>query len=184
MDYLVDGDAGSLDLALADIIGGMSLGTIHDQKFFAIRAGSADLRFPFSPRPFTAMVDVPRKVDDSILESYATALISHGCVQAVCRGEESERLLEIFDSLAEKGDLDRNGFPFTTMGMDDEPLHEAIQYFVLPCDLAQTGLLVVIGDAGDFQNTIQGFSTAAGAIKEDIGEPVYTDADLVCFVSP
>ncbi|MDR1745447.1 MAG: hypothetical protein LBS30_06815, partial [Planctomycetota bacterium] len=44
----------------------------------------------------------------------------HGCVQAVCRGEESNRLESIFNELAEEGALDKNGTPFTSMCMDDE----------------------------------------------------------------
>ncbi len=161
------------------------MGTIHEQRFYAIRANGADVRFPFPSGAFTALVDLARSVDDAVLQGYAEALIRHGCVQAVCRGEESSRLEEIFNSLADKGDIeiDRNGTYFTSMCLDDEPLNEAIQYFVLPCGLAQTGLLMVIGDQGDFQNAIRGFSTAAGAIREDLSAPVYTEDDLVCFVS-
>ncbi len=159
------------------------MGTIHDQRFYAMRAHGSDLRFPFPAGTFTALVDMTGDVDEGILKSYAEKLIDHGCVQAVCRGEESSALVDIFNKLAEKGDFDKNGTPFTSMCMDDEPLEEAIQYFVLPSGLAQTGLLMVIGDQNDFQNAIQGFSIAAGAIKEDIGEPVYTEDDLVCFVS-
>lgn len=169
--------------ALYRLVGGISLGTIHEQRFFAMRANGGNLRFPFPAGDFTVLVDVAGSVDEEVLQGYAEALIQHGCVQAVCRGEESSRLEGIFNKLAEKGELDKNGTPFTSMCLDDEPLDEAIQYFVLPCGLAQTGLLMVIGDQGDFQNAIQGFSVAAGAIKEDIGEPVYTEDDLVCFVS-
>lgn len=182
-DYLSGGDALGADIAAARLMGGMSLGTLHEQRFYAMRANGGDLRFPFSAQPFTALVDISRSVDDAVLKGYAESLIGHGCVQAVCRGEESDRLVAIFDDLADQGDLDKNGTPFTSMCMDDEPINEAIQYFVLPCGLASTGLLMVIGEAGDFQNAIQGFSTAAGAIKEDLGEPVFTEADLVCFVS-
>ena len=182
-DNLSGGNAKRDALAAARLVGGISLGTLHEQRFFAIRANGSALRFPFTAQPFTVLVDISRPVDNEILQGYAQALIDHGCVQAVCRGEESDRLVEIFDTLAEKGDLDQNGTPFTSMCMDDEPLNEAIQYFVLPCGLAQTGLLMVIGDSGDFQGAIEGFSTAAGAIKEDIGEPVYAEDDLVCFVS-
>ncbi len=182
-DYFIGGDAEQIDLALTRLVGGIELGTLHDQRFYAIRANGASLRFPFASQPFTAMVDVPGSVDETLLKQYAGELIDHGCVQAICRGEESSRLVDIFDDLAERGDLDRNGIPFTSMCLDDEPLAEAIQYFVLPCGLASVGLLMVIGESGDFQNAIQGFSSAAGAIKESIGEPVYTEDDLVCFVS-
>jgi len=174
--------ASSYEEALSRHAGGF-MGTIHEQRFYAIRANGSDLRFPFPAGNFTALVDLARSVDDSVLKGYAEALIQHGCVQAVCRGEESSRLEEIFNELAEQGDLDKDGTFFTSMCLDDEPLDEAIQYFVLPCGLARTGLLMVIGDQDDFQNAIKGFSVAAGAIREDLGEPVYTEDDLVCFVS-
>lgn len=176
-------DAKEITRAFVRLNGGISLGTLHEQRFYAIRANGADLRFPFSAQPFTALVDVSASIDNAVLQGYAQALIDHGCVQAVCRGEESERLVEIFDRLTEQGEHDKNDTPFTSMCMDDEPLNEAIEYFVLPCGLAQTGLLMVIGDAGDFQNAIKGFFTAAGAVKEGFGQPVHSEPDLVCFVS-
>lgn len=182
-DFFFGGDANRVDIALTRLVGGMSLGTLHDQRFYAIRANGSNLRFPFEAQPFTALVDVSRPLDDSVLQGYAESLIAHGCVQAVCRGEDSGRLVEIFDRLTEQSEHDKNGTPFTSMCVEDEPLNEAIQYFVLPCGLAQTGLLMIIGDTGDFQEAIRGFSVAAGAIKEDIGEPVYAEDDLVCFVS-
>lgn len=182
-DIFSGGVADSGDIATACLNGGTSLGTLHDQRFYAIRANGSDLKFPFTAQPFTVLVDISRALDDEVLEGYAQALVGHGCVQAVCRGDESNRMVDIFNTLAEQGDHDRNGTPFTSMCLDDEPLNEAIQYFVLPCGLAQTGLLMVIGEAEDFQSAIEGFSTAAGAVKEGLGEPIYAEDDLVCFVS-
>lgn len=177
------GDGGFDARALDGLIGGIGLGTLHEQRFFAMRTSGGELRFPFPKCPFTVLVDMVSPVDDAVLRSYAEALVGHGCVQAACRGEESERMVDIFNSLADRGDLGDDATPFTAMSMDDEPLDEAIAYFVLPCGLAQTGLVMVIGEQSDFQNAIRGFSNAAGAAKEDIGEPVYTEDDLVCFVS-
>lgn len=181
-DYL-DGDAEHVYIALSGMNGGMSLGTLHDQKFFAMRANGDKLDFPFPERPFTALVDLSRSISDDNMRRYAQALMRHGCVQAVCRGEDSERMTSIFEELTETGEYDRDGKAATVMASYDETLVEAIQYFVLPCDLAKTGLLVVIGDNGDFQNAIDGFSTAAGAMKEAVVEKVYSETDLVCFVS-
>ncbi|MCC8166633.1 MAG: hypothetical protein LIQ31_10900 [Planctomycetes bacterium] len=182
-DTFFDGTATTREAALARLVGGTVLGTVHDQRFFAMRANGDTLRFPFPARTFTALVNMSGPVDDALLQTYAQALIDHGCIQAACRGEGSDRLVEIFDKMAEQGDFDHDGTPFTCMPLDDEPLEEAIQYFVLPCGLAQTGLVMVIGDSGDFENAINGFSVAAGAIKENIGEPDYIEDDLVCFIS-
>lgn len=181
---LFGGDADALDVALARLVGGISLGSLHDQKFYAVRANNAELQFPFSAQPFTAMVDLAGQVDDATLKGYAAQLMAHGCVQCVCRGEEASRLSEIFETMTELGEMDSRGMPFTSMCIDDEPLNEAIQYFVLPSGLASVGLLVVIGDAADFQNVVQGFSDAAGSVHETVGEPVYAMADLVCFAAP
>lgn len=175
------GVAKYVNLALDRLVGGIGLGTIHDQRFYAIRANGQQLRFPFTARPFTALVHMPQSVDDALLTSYAKTLIDHGCVQAVCRGDDSDRMVDIFDSLAEQGEHDSGDAPFTSMCLGDEPLQEAIQYFVLPCGLAQTGLLMVIGGSGEFDDAINGFFTSAGSIAEGIGEPVYTEEDLVCF---
>lgn len=182
-DILSGSVADSGDFAAACLNGGTNLGTLHDQRFYAIRANGAHLKLPFDAQPFTAFVDISHATDDAILQGYAQTLIDHGCVQAICRGEESDRLVDIFQRLTEQGSHDRNGKPFTVMCLDDEPLGEAIQYYVLPCGLAQTGLLMIIGDAGDFQGAIEGFSTAAGEVAETLGEPVYAEEDLVCFVT-
>ncbi len=177
------GDGGFDAKTLDSLVGGIGLGTLHEQRFFAMRANGDELRFPFPKGPFTVLVDMVAPVDDIVLKGYAEALMNHGCVQAACRGEESDRLVDIFNSLADRGDRNDDETPFTAMSMDDEPLDEAIAYFVLPCGLAQTGLVMVIGGQSDFQSAIRGFSNAAGSAKEEIGEPVYTEDDLVCFVS-
>jgi hypothetical protein len=174
-------EAKYVNLALDRFAEGIGLGSIHEQQFYAIRANGQELRFPFTERPFTALVHMPQSVDDALLASYAKELVKHGCVQAVCRGEDSDRMVDIFDALAERGDHDSGNAPFTSMCLGDEPLREAIQYFILPCGLAQTGLLMVIGESGDFDGAIADFLGSAGSITEGIGEPVYTEENLVCF---
>lgn len=180
-DYLYGGGAKKIEIAIADLSGGQTLGMLHEQKFYAIRAEGAGIKFPFPEKPFTALVDISQPVDDAILESYAAALVEHGCVQAVCRGDEAARLAGIFDRMAEEGGLDHDGRPFSCMCMDDEPLLEAIEYFVLPCGLAATGLLMVIGDSGDFQSVVDGFANAAGAAAKAVPEPDHAANGAVCF---
>ena len=185
---LGDGGSGFNVKALDSLAGGVSLGTLHEQRFFAMRASGGEVRFPFPAGPFTVLVDMTAPVDDVMLRSYAEALVDHGCVQAACRGEEADRMVDIFNSLAEtlseRDDRGADDVPFTAMCMDDEPLNEAIAYFVLPCGLAPVGLVMVIGGQDEFRNAVNGFSDAAGAASEDIGEAVFTEEDLVCFVSP
>lgn len=162
--------------------GGKSLGTLFDQKFYAVRAGGPDLNLPFTPRPFTALVDISREVEDNLLERYAKTLMSHGCVQAVCRGEGADRLSAIFDRLADEGGNScSEGFAFTSMAIDDESLDDAIHYFVLPCGLASTGLVVVIGGNDSFRQAVECFSGAAGSLNEGLGVPAYVSEELACF---
>ncbi len=162
-------------------MGGMSLGTLRGQNFYAMRANGAELRFPFTPRPFTALVSISSSVGDETLRNYVKSLIDHGCVQAVCRGE-CERFGELFDAELEHGEYDKNGAMPHSMSMSDEPLVEAISYFVLPADLAYTGLILVIGSHGDFRETVDGFTNVAGELREEYLEPVFDEADLVSFV--
>ncbi|MCL1999998.1 MAG: hypothetical protein FWG74_01070 [Planctomycetes bacterium] len=180
-DYSAGGDAEKIDLSLSGLVGEIDLGTLHEQHFYAIRANGSNLRFPFAAQPFTAMVEVSSSIDEALLRQYAGSLIAHGCVQAICRGEESSRLVDIFDDLAELGDQENNSIPFTSMCLDDEPLAEALQYFVLPTGLASVGLLMVIGGSGDFQNVIQGFSNASDSADESI---IYLEEDVACLVLP
>lgn len=180
-DYFLDGerrDGLPVDSVAA---GGISLGTVFDQKFYAMRVAGNGLRFPFEAQPFTALVDIVGDVGEEALRSYAKELISHGCVQAVCRGDEAGILNDIFGDLSEEGGADVNGLPFTSMVLDDEPLCDAIEYFILPCGLASTGLLMVIGDSGDFHEAVGSFTTSAGSLRESMSAPVYVEEELVCF---
>lgn len=182
-NHHLDGDAKSIDIALAGVNGGMSLGIVHDQQLFAVRANGSKLRFPFPKRPFTALINISRPIGEDDMRACAEAIMRHGCVQAVCRGEESDLMTDVFESLSETGEYDQGGKPVTFMTSADETLVDAIQYFVLPCDLAKTGLLVVIGDSADFQDAIDDFSTAAGEMREAPLEKVSAEKDLVCFIS-
>jgi hypothetical protein len=179
--FFEDG-AYSLDwLASYHLAGGISLGTLHNQHFYAVRVNGNDLRLPFSARPFSAMIDMTRPVDDVILKKYAVDLIRHGCVQSICRGEEANHLTRLFDDMAESGALDSNGVAFTAMCMEDEPLDEAIRYFSLPCGLAQTKLILVIGGEEQFREVVGGFYRISGLNREKLDEESFTDADCISF---
>ena len=151
------------------------------QRFYAMRADGGGLRFPFEAQPFTTLVDIVGDVGEETLRGYARELIAHGCVQAVCRGADSGLMNDIFDELSENGETGDDGFPFTSMAVDDEPLNEAIEYFILPNGLAATGLVMVIGDAGDFRSVIDNFTVSAGNAREGLGIPVYVEEEQVCF---
>jgi hypothetical protein len=156
------------------------MGTLYGQKFFALKAAGPDLKFPFGPQPFTALVTICSDRDDAVLGEYAKTLVSHGCVQAICRGDGAERMDGAFASLAECGGLDRNGVAFTSMCLGDESFGEALHYFVLPSGLAAIGLVLVIGDANDFADVVSGFNRTAGDILELREEPVYAGEETAC----
>ncbi|MDR1536171.1 MAG: hypothetical protein LBU64_13970 [Planctomycetota bacterium] len=165
-DWFSDGAAFDLgELAPGGLAGGRFLGSFHNQKFYALRADGGGLRFPFSPCPFVALVDLARPADEAMLRNCSGDLIRHGCVQALCRGEESGRLVGIFEELAEAGKLAGGGeekVSFTAMSMEDEPREEAVEYFSLPCGLAEVKLLLIIGDEGEFQAARETFFRTMG----------------------
>lgn len=180
-DFSCGGKRRGRDAAESANDGGKHLGTLYEQKFFAMRAGADGMRFPFEPRPFTALIDIRSEVGGEVLESYARELVNHGCVQAVCRGSEAGLLNDVFGGIAEDGGCDAGGIAFTSMSIEDEPLREAIEYFVLPSGLAGTGLILVIGDSEDFQDAVQQFYGIAGSLQRSLSEPIVVEEELVCF---
>lgn len=182
-DYFLYGESRDVKAVAHTVSRGKILANVFDQKFYAMRAhnGAGDLRFPFDPQPFTALVNIVGDVGEDVLRIYAKELISHGCVQAVCRGDEAGILNDIFGDLSEEGGADSNGCTFTSMAIDDEPLEEAIEYFILPCGLASTGLLMVIGDSADFQAGVKSFKDSAGNMQKSLKEPVYVEEESVYF---
>lgn len=173
-------------LDMSQLNGGMSLGIIHSQHFYAMKADGSELKFPFPSENFSAFIEIARPVDKEILSGYATALADYGCVQAFCRGENSDIMSDIFDDLASEGALDGRGIPFTYMCFEEnEPLAESIEYFVTPNDLVKVGLVLVIGGADDFSTVVDSFSAASinftnAMSREDFApvdaEPVLADA--------
>ena len=179
-NFPMDGDIGGC-IASALVGGGKELGALFGQNFYAVRASGEAVSFPFSSRPFTALIEIAAPVDGEILASCARTLIRHGCVHAVCRGEKADRLNDIFIGLAEEGRVDKGGVAFTSMHSDDETLGETLQYFILPSGLASTGLLVVIGDSRDFRSAVDDFIASAGTLGEGLREPVGAGEELVPF---
>ncbi|MDR3077643.1 MAG: hypothetical protein LBV15_02640 [Planctomycetota bacterium] len=155
---------------LVHIGGGVDLGTLHRQHFYAVRASGSGFSLPFSVRPFTVMVDMTGSADDAVLRKYAAILTRHGCVQAICRGEESHRMHRIFEDLSETGELDRNGSAFTSMCMEDEPREDVLRYFSLPCGLAKTKLILIIGGQDDYQAALNDFLNVSGLAGEILDE--------------
>ncbi len=161
--------------------GGKSLGSLYEQKFYAMRVEGNQLKFPFAAKPFTALVDIRGDVDQELLKGYARELVAHGCVQAVCRGVEAGLMNDIFGCISEEGASDVNGLPFTSMSVDEEPLEESVEYFILPSGLAGVGLIMVIGDSDAFADAVDCFANFANGAQESKNEPVYIEEEQVCF---
>lgn len=146
-----------------------SLGTIHDQKFYAIRnTGEKPLELPFSTKPFNVMIELALPLSDDALRQIGIQLLKDGMCHATCRGGEAERMGEILDDLIDEHGFSIDGHTVFTSVHDDESLEEVLEYFVLPNGLASTSLLVVIGDEASFHNLVRCFGSTAADLRERI----------------
>lgn len=182
-DMLFGDIAGHMDFNGVNRCGDWAdMGVFHHQRFYAVHAADTGFSLPFSACPFTVMADMTDPADDAVLREYAGILIRHGCVQAICRGEESYRLHRIFEDLAETGELDRNGPAFTSMCMEDEPRMDALRYFLLPCGLAKTKLFLIIGGRDDYEAVLDDFLDISGSAGELLGshESLDTASAEIC----
>lgn len=160
-----------------------SLGTLYEQKFYALRAAGKTLDYPFAARTFTALVDSNTSLSDDVLRHYVDSLLNHGCIHVICRGHDAERLSSIFDETVDERGLTHDGYTMTSMIYDEDDLEETVGYFVLPTGLADVGLLLVIGDSGDFKSMVRSFARIAGTLRENVTEPVFESEVVATFRS-
>lgn len=149
------------------------LGRMHDQDFYAVRHfGGNRLSIPFPPRPFNALIDVPHPIPESILGEISLQLLQHGMRSAICSGLQGERLGEILDEIIdEHGFYPNNRTVYTSVHLD-EPIEETLDYFVLPNGLADTGLIVVVGDEHAFGEVVKTFLRLTREVREYEAIPI------------
>ena len=154
-----------------------SLGTVHDQRFYAVRClplagqGHCTMTMPFASKPYNALVRVCVPFARSVLQEAGLALLRHGLLQAVCCGCEGESMGEVLDELADEHGFNHNGRPAFASVHEDETLDEVLDYFILPNGQADTGLLVVLGDEAAFRETLRCFVRVAGELRERLYAP-------------
>ncbi len=146
-----------------------NLGIIHDQKFYALRhIIGKSLELPFKDRQFNALLQVSRPLPESVMREIALTLLQNGMRSALCWGTEAEQMTEIIDEIIDEREFSLEGRTAYATLHEDESLTEVIEYFILPNDLADTGLLVVIADETEFKNTVMAFGQTVKGLREVI----------------
>lgn len=140
------------------------LGQLHDQAFYAVRhiSGGA-LSMPFQPRPFTALIHTRRNLGDSEMVAIARTLLEHGLAYALCIGEHGERMSEVLDTLIDEHEYALNDMTVFSNASHEESIDEAMEYFVLPSGLSDTGLILSIGDESDMEDATSVFDSLLGS---------------------
>jgi hypothetical protein len=105
--------------------------------------------------------------DDQFLE-LAGRLLRNRMRCAVVSGVESERLGDLLDELLEDGEYHDNGRMALAEVCDEEPLEEALEYFVLPNGMATNNLLVYIGDEQGFATALETFAEVVDRMEADL----------------
>jgi len=149
-----------------------SLGTVHDQRFYAVRylpasqAEEGRFDLPIPRRAFNALIYAAVPLAEARLRDLALTLLRHGLRQAVCCGPEAEAMGEMIDAMADDHEITHDGRSVLASIHDDESLDEVIDYFILPNGIAETSLLVVLGDEVAMRDTLRSFARVTGDMRE------------------
>lgn len=159
------------------------LGHLHDQEFYALRHVSGEsLTIPFQPRSFTALIHTRRNLSETQMHAIARALLEHGMVYALCIGEHGERMSMLIDRLVDENGYTRNDMTVFSNASQEESINEAMEYFVLPTGLGDTGLILSIGDESDHADATAAFDSLLGGCFAD--EPESEEVELELFLQP
>lgn len=140
----------------------------NDQRFFALRhVPGQPLKLPFLEGAFNALVEVAAPVDREVLTSVSLQLLQHGMRAADCHGEDAQDLAEIIDELVDEHGFCHDGRTVYAIGHDGESLDDLIDYFILPNDLANTGILLVIGEESDFEGVVEAFGNSIDRVESE-----------------
>lgn len=140
------------------------LGHLHEQEFYAVRHVSGDaLSIPFQPRPFTALIHTRRNLGESQMTAIARILLEHGLAYALCIGEHGERMSQVLDALIDEHEYALNDMTVFSNASHEESIDEAMEYFVLPSGLSDTGLILSIGDESDLEDATSVFDSLLGS---------------------
>ncbi len=144
-------------------------GQVHGQDFYLHQhVLGAPLALPFSRRHFTAFIDLPVPAPETVLRELALRLLRHGMRSAICWGYEAELLGEVIDRV-----IDDYGFwhgdqtAFCSVH-EEEALEEALEFFILPCGLAETGLVLTCGDDAALRTLTSTFSLVHAGAREEV----------------
>lgn len=140
----------------------------NEQRFFALRhVPGQTLKLPFRHGTFNALVEIAAPVDREIMTSVAMQLLEHGMCAADCHGEDAGEFAAVVDELVDEYQFSHNDRTVFATSHDDVTLDEVIDYFILPNDLSDTGVLIVIGGESDFEVVIDTFNQSTDAVESE-----------------
>ena len=142
------------------------LGKFYDQSFYVLHyQPGRTLDFPFRSQPFNAFISINNEYPTKIISQMAFSLLKQGMRFALCHGERAEAMAEIIDRLIDDFHFIHNGFTVYSSSHPNEDLEEAMEYFILPNGLAETGLILVLGDEIALQKAMKTFAKITSALS-------------------
>ena len=143
------------------------LGSYYSQQFYAVRhAPGKALALPFPARPFHAMIHTAGPLPDRATRQLGLELLRSGMRYALCHGSDAAKVGDVLDELIDANHFSFEGHtPYTSVHAE-ESLAEAIEYFILPAGLAETGLLIVVGEEDAFRGALREFNQITAHLRE------------------
>lgn len=132
------------------------MGHVFDQPLYSCRCQpGAAFDLPFDERqPFACLINAAVHIPDSAFVNLARRLLERNMRFAVCAGIESDRLADLLNDVLEEGEYHDEGRTAVAASYEDEPVEEAMEYFILPSGIAPASLVVTIGDEPVFRATL------------------------------
>ncbi len=129
------------------------MGHVFDQPVYSCRCMPNEaIDLPFQDgQPFTCLINAAVHIQDSAFVTLARHLLTRNMRFAVCAGIESDRLADLLNELLEEGEYHQEGRSAAVASYDDEPVEEAMEYFILPSGIAPASLVITIGDEPVFR---------------------------------
>ncbi len=162
-----------------------SLGAVYDQHFYAVRHEAGEtIAFPFPQKHFNALIAFHRATNVEERRVIAMELLEYGMRFALCYGQGADEMAELIDELVDEYNYMHNGCTVFSTVHEDGDIGDALAYFVLPNGLADTGLILSLGDDGDFDQWTETFDSlihGEGAeIEEEDEMPIVGAPEMAC----
>ena len=153
------------------------LGSVRNRKFYALHWKGA---FPplSCSNGFSALVWFCRSTTEADRALLIEGLLRLKCREAGALGERASEFVDAYDLRCD-GCEGRSTSSQAVLESEEESPEEVLERYLLPDELSDTALLVIVGDEADYRRGVGAFGRVSGVLRESTTgcEPIREPAD-------